>query len=70
MLQEKIILLIKDEIDAIAKYQDLLLDMKNLIELDSTRIKLTNFLKDEQKHLKRLNSVLSFVSKIQGFQQF
>jgi rubrerythrin len=64
MLVEKLNNLIQDEKDAIAKYQMILMDMKDINELVESRVKFTNFIKDETKHLKRLESVLVLVLKL------
>jgi len=63
MLIEKLNNLIQDEKDAIAKYHLILMDMKDIRELVESAIKFTNFIADEQKHLKRLESVLALVLK-------
>ena len=63
MLVQRLNDLIQDEKDAIAKYQLILLDMKDINKLIESRVKFTSFIQDEQKHLKRLESVLVLVLK-------
>ena len=68
MLVEKLNNLIQDEKDAIVKWIELIAlfeKSEKLLDLgiDATIIKFRNFLKDEQNHLKRLESILSLVLK-------